>query len=83
MSYWKRNAPDDKRSTVLIKREPDSCTGAAKRGRKSAPATSGRERMHVGDLWPNSDIVAAVRVVNMRYSGPPSAEIMFATPESR
>ena len=67
----------------MIKREPKICTMGAKRGRKSAPATSGRERVHVGDLWPNSDIVAVVRVVNMRYSGPPSAEIMFATPDSR
>ncbi|ESO02502.1 hypothetical protein HELRODRAFT_188726 [Helobdella robusta] len=50
-----------------------------KRRQESSPTTHG----HVYNLWPYSNITAQIVVMNVKYSGRPSAQVHFTTKEGK
>lgn len=79
MRYWKADDKDAVKTHDVIAGTYDPCppVNSVTRFRRQSIGT----QAHVFDLWPYSEVKAAVLVMNGGKSGPLSDEISFRTPQ--
>ena len=75
IEFWKTENPSQRKVHDIILDEPDLCKGIQTPDRKRRKVGHGQVR----NLWPYTNITAHIRVLNMKYTGPPSNRVNFQT----